>query len=486
MDVKKMAEFNARMGKKQKFSKGGMIRKIAGRHYFDVGGSTTVAAVSPTPSSVGGASQQGSTASVPQWAASGVSNPIGSAGASAQGIASAFTAQNQYQAQLAPTVQSNYQPVIDAGATAATNGYNQFNQNLGQEQALNTQLGQIAAGQGPNPAQTALAQNTSTNVANQAALMAGQRGASANAGLIARQAAQQGAATQQQAVGQAATTQANQSLAALGQQQTLLGNTGNQITSEQGANTTLLGTGASAQNAQNNTNVSNYGMAQGINAQTAQNNTNAVNQTTSGLMNGAGSLAALLADGGVVQEPDAPNVNIPSFVGPAVGVKMPSLPSPGGNKSSGPSTATSSNNYGAAQFNQPQLGDSSGLNSGMSVPSLEARGGKVCPGPHKSHVANYLAQGGAVPAMVSPGEIYLSPEKVQRVIHGGENPLKIGEKIKGKAKVSGDSLKNDTVSKTLEEGGVVIPRHILKHKSIDKAELFTRRAVHMRAPKGGQ
>lgn len=78
------------------------------------------------------------------------------------------------------------------------------------------QLQGIANGTGPNPAQAALNQATGQNVANQAALMAGQRGAGANVGLMARQASQQGAATQQQAAGQSATMQAQQQLNAIG------------------------------------------------------------------------------------------------------------------------------------------------------------------------------------------------------------------------------------------------------------------------------
>lgn len=89
-------------------------------------------------------------------------------------------------------------------------------QGLAAQQAATGNLyGQIAQGQGPNPALAALNQATGQNVANQAALMAGQRGAASNVGLIARQAAQQGANTQQQAVGQAATQQSQQQLGAL-------------------------------------------------------------------------------------------------------------------------------------------------------------------------------------------------------------------------------------------------------------------------------
>lgn len=93
-------------------------------------------------------------------------------------------------------------------ALQAQNGLQNQNQVYGQLQG-------IASG-AVNPAQAQFAQNTSQNVANQAALMAGQRGANQNVGLIARQAAQQGAATQQQAVGQEATQQATNQINAIG------------------------------------------------------------------------------------------------------------------------------------------------------------------------------------------------------------------------------------------------------------------------------
>ncbi|CAM6002768.1 unnamed protein product [Sphagnum balticum] len=83
-----------------------------------------------------------------------------------------------------------------------------------QQQVLN-QLQGVANGTGPNPAQAALNQSTGQNINSQAALQAGQRGASGNVGLLARQIGQQGAAIQQNAVGQGATMQATQELNAL-------------------------------------------------------------------------------------------------------------------------------------------------------------------------------------------------------------------------------------------------------------------------------
>ena len=104
-------------------------------------------------------------------------------------------------------------------------------------------------------------------------------------------------------------------------------------------------------------------------------------------------------------------------------------------------------------------------------------------GPHKGHMANYLAQGGQVPAMVSPGEIYLSPENVRKVVHEGQDPKSVGVTFRGKAKVRGDSLKNDTIPETLEEGGVVIDRKNVMSR--EKRELFVHKALAKKRA-GGQ
>lgn len=133
-------------------------------------------------------------------------------------------------------------------------------------QGAASQLQGVANGTGPNPAQAMLNQQTGQNVANQAALMAGQRGAGANAGLIARQAAQQGAATQQQAVGQGATMQAQQQLGALGQitgaNQALAGVGQGQVAQEQTGVNALAQQGAQATGLQQSQNAQNAGIAQ--------------------------------------------------------------------------------------------------------------------------------------------------------------------------------------------------------------------------------
>lgn len=324
---------------------------------------------------------------------------------------------NNYQAQLAPITN----PITDQQQTDATQGVgtaltgqqnlvNQLNgqnglanqQNVyGQQQDLANILQQQAMGVGPNPAQAQLAQQTGNNVSQQASLMAGQRGAGANAGLIARQAGQQGAGIQQQAVGQAATLQAQQQLAAqqalMQQQQALQQTAAGQINNQIGAQNNLTnanlnnqGQVLGAQGQFNSSQVSNYGNQNSANASTAAGNANRNGQLLGGVLNGIGAALPLLNQGG--QVPD-----------------------------------------------------------------------------HLAHVSN-VYHDGKVPAMVSPGEKYLSPEEAQKVASGKKSISKAGETIKGKAQVKGDSIKNDTVKKDLESGGVVIPRSVMDNPK--KAQQF--------------
>ena len=312
----------------------------------------------------------------------------------------------------------------------------QGQQGMGTQAALTGQLQQVASGQGPNPATAQLAQATGQNVANQNAMMAGQRGASQNVGQIARQAAQQGAATQQQAVGQAATLQAQQAIAAqqqlaqlaqgqIGQQQNALGLAGNTALSQQQLQQQQL----QSQNANNvamqsNINSTNAGMAQTV----AQKQ----GDMFSGLMNAAGSIAG--------------NIIAPG-IGGAVGGALGSAIGGGGGMTEGNT-----------------LGQGAG-------PSLFKAKGGLIPHPFLQGFRAFqqMAKGGEitnekVPAMVSPGEVYLPPNKVNEVAKG-KDPASVGEKIPGKAKVGGDSYKNDTVKRVLEAGGVVIPRHIMSSKN---------------------
>lgn len=419
--------------KKKSFSKKDFVNAVrakGGVKYFDLGGRAGFQDSLPKPpGGLGGSTDT----------AEGLAGQSPTPG----GIAGLLTPMNQYEARLAPTTFNNYNPIVNTAAGNSLAGVGQYNTNLSAEQALAEQLKMQAAGQGPNPTQAQLAQNTQNNVANQAALMASQRGASSNVGLLARQAANTGAAAQQASVGQAATLQAQQQLEAQKQLQAQQGQMGSQIAQQQGVSNQLFGYGANAANTQNANIVSNYGTVQGINAATAAQNANAAQDTTGGLISGLGTALAvgamMLAEGGPVEGPSmittpavAPNLGEPSsFVG-----KFLRRESKDSSKSK-------------SSFNA--LG--SGLGSLTGGMIMEAKGGKV-------------------PAMVSPGEVYLPPSKAKEVAHGKASPM-AGEHIKGKAKVKGDSLKNDVVPKLLDEGGVVIPRSVMQSpNAAEKAAKF--------------
>lgn len=169
------------------------------------------------------------------------------------------------------------------------------------------QLQGVANGTGPNPAQAMLSQATGANVANQAALMAGQRGASQNVGLLARQAALQGAATQQQSAQQAATLQANQSLNAINSMGGLANTQASNQIGQTNANTQAQqGEQAALNNAlagYNNANVSSQGSVNSGNAGLAQTTMQGQQSTIGGLLNSAGSAAGLFgAEGGDVPQ----------------------------------------------------------------------------------------------------------------------------------------------------------------------------------------
>lgn len=291
-----------------------------------------------------------------------------------------------------------------------------------------SQLQGVANGTGPNPAMAQLSNTTGQNVANQAALMAGQRGAGANVGLIARQAAMQGANTQQQAVGQGAALQGAQSLNALNQ----MGGIANNQASNQIGATGSLNQFNQAEQGQLLGNIQSQN-SNAVNFQNASNATNAQMQQQQNSQN-----ASLIG-------------NLTGAVGSAAGLI-------------GNSTGSGGGSAGAT-------GGAS--NVARMSPNMYASGGNVGGGP-RSKAAQYLsgnqipvpmAEGGKVPALVSPGEKYLKPKDVQEVKQG-KNPMQVGEKIPGKPKVSGakNSYANDTVPKTLEEGGIVLPRSVTQAK----------------------
>jgi len=346
----------------------------------------------------------------------------------------------------------------------------------GQQQGTADQLQGIVQGTGPNPAMAALNQRTGENVANQAALMAGQRGAGANVGMMARQAAQQGGNLQQQAVGQGATMQAQQSLNALGQiggQQSAMGATqtalGNLGTTQVGAGQTALGALASQANTQTSDeiaatqgnvtgNVANAGQQLGsannsINAGVAaQGSVNAANSALAvqglknkgdlagGAMNGVGAgittlakaapavapLAAAAAEAAPAAAEAAPLAAAALAGGGEVDAQLPTAaaaPDNGmsswgafmKNLSYAPSSPDSALKQGASKGTQ-------GLMTALSVAAM-AQGGLA-------------AQGGGVSAG-SPAQA---------------------------ATIQGNSYTNDKIPAVLSEGEVVIPRSIMMGK----------------------
>lgn len=332
------------------------------------------------------------------------------------------------------------------GQNGIQNQSNVFNQ----QQGLANQLQGVASGTGPNPALAQLNQTTGQNTANQAALMAGQRGASSNPGLIARQAAMQGGANQQNAVGQGATLAAQQQLAGMnalaGQQAQLANTAGTQVGQQSGAlnnynqfaqgqQANLLNSIGQQNNAQvgmqSNINSANAGIA-GINAQGGQG-------LLGGVLGGAGSALGLkLAKGGEVS----------GGVGESGAVKGPM--SNAGKYFQGFDNMGSSANATNPMLRGGQtLGNALGNAIGSGIKSLA---------PSSADVSPFKAGGKVVPAIVSPGEKYLNPSEAQAVARGKVSPAKVGEVIPGQAKVKGDSYTNDTVPKELEEGGCVIPR----------------------------
>lgn len=441
---------------------------------------------------------------------------------------------NVLQPATMQQAQATYNNALDAvgqqdafvKALQAQGGIGNQSSVFNQQQGLADQLGLQAQGKGPNPAQAALNQNTSQNIANQAALMAGQRGTGANTGLIARQAGQQGAGIQQQAVGQQAVMQAQQQLAAqqaLQQQQGMMGNLASQQVGQQASGignlnqyaqgmqqnilNSIANQNQSMVNNQSGVNNANAGIAQGNQAFQAGVVKQLAGVGGSAATGGAptgynGGMVEKYPDGGIVGQDGKKEfenslreyMGIPLTQGPTpeqlreqeyarireqnktnmgyadggvvgpqshFGKRLNGYADGGGVeftpnryldqiRESGEGAGEGLGKMGSSMFGEKKLVGKQVGKAGSSDLSSSS--------PFTAH------KGGKVPAKVSPGEVYLSPEKVDKVAKGKASPLS-GEKIHGKAKVKGDSLKNDTVSKTLDAGGIVLPRSVTQSKN---------------------
>jgi hypothetical protein len=266
---------------------------------------------------------------------------------------------------------------------------------IGNQSQVYQQLQDIIAGRGPNPAQAALNQATGANVANQAALMAGQRGASANPALIARQAAQQGANIQQNAAGQAATLQAQQGLNAINQAGGIAGQqVGQQLANQQNLTGEQLANQNSILNAIGQQNSTQAGIQnvqqQGLTGVTQQNAQQA-GQIAGGILGGAGAVlgkAGGFAKGGKVENP-----------------KLSAVP---------PHLKEIAKHYHHESFGggeyQPQMKLAYGGDAKANVGSSLKTGGKV---PGKAKVAGDSEQNDTVAAKLSPGEVVIPRSVMQ-------------------------------------------------------------------------
>jgi len=338
---------------------------------------------------------------------------------------------------------------------AFTNALNPYAlQGAASQAQLLQQLQQGAQGQGPNPALAQLNQTTAANTANQAALMAGQRGAAVNPALIARQAAMQGAQNQQQAAGQAATLAAQQQIA---QEQMLQGQQQNMVSQGQNAL-------ANTQNAANQI----YSTAAGL-----QGN---INQANAGLAGAQlGNQGKIL--GGIGQSFAAPAAAAGANGGMLTqmttgGVTFEPTPMPSGT----PTDYSGGDNTlykGASDFGKYLMSQSP---SPAPTGSPDFGGG----GGQRGQVAQQpFAQGGKVPVLLSPGEKVLSPEKAKKAADGKISPMAEGKKVPGKPKVGGakNDYANDTHKDALEPGSVVLPRSVTQSKDAEKKAIAFIQAV---------
>lgn len=193
---------------------------------------------------------------------------------------------NKYHQDQAKLDTTNYGGTIGQSAANAQTAY-------GQQQQVQGALGQTAAGKGPNPAQEMLRQQTSQNVNQAAGQAASAR--SVNPALAARMAVDSGAQMNQQAAGQGATMQAQQSLAA---QNAMMQNAQAMQQGQMG----MFGSAGQLQNAQNQANIANTLGTGQINAGVSAQNAQMGAQMVGGVLNAGGAAAgmALASEGGEI------------------------------------------------------------------------------------------------------------------------------------------------------------------------------------------
>jgi len=341
-------------------------------------------------------------------------------------------------------------------------------QALAQQKMLGQQLTAASQGLGPSVAQAQLAEATAQNAQRQAALMQSQRGASANLGTMARNISDVESKTQQDAARQGATLRAQEQIAARQQLANLTGAQMGQI--GQAQQTGIAGVTSAQQNILNA--IANRNAAEaGIQQQVAQGQGGLLQ----GLMGGA---MMMMAEGGeVTDEPSTEKSYWQKFKESYANQAKQALNAPSESKTFEGGRATGqaiAKGIGSLLKGKQDAGNPGGGYAGANLNVNTAMPAPINPLATSQAIGAYqlpplgMAGGGKVPAMVSPGERYLPPSEVDKVKKGEKEAHEAGKKIPGKAKVDGDSLKNDTVKATLKEGGIVIPRSVMQ--SDDPAE----------------
>lgn len=400
----------------------------------------------------------------------------------------------------------------------------QQQQQLAQQQQQTAGMYQnLASGVGPNPAQAQFAQNTAQNVAQTGALMAGQRGASQNVGLIARQAGMQGAQQQQTAAGQAATLQAQQQLQGLqglSAQQAAIGQTNqnaaqiaaNQINNQVGqtnANTNAAqaqyGNVMNAIGAVNNAKVGMQSNVNNVNGQLANTMLQGQQAIIGGLMNGGGAKGLMGAEGGevfgdedktTVQNPGTPDTSTPTFSqnsatdalsgakkggGGGGGLAMLALLADGG-MAEGPQSPFGQFLTGVKMSDAPNVSTPSfGANAGADALREGAeRAGKKLMGGQKSDadgpaatIGGYAGAEGAGAASGAGLSGFASGAMsgLSGLSQGGmaQKDLRSGGPVTAsggtqKAVASGDDYANDKIPAMLSEHEIVLPRSVTMSK----------------------
>lgn len=407
----------------------------------------------------------------------------------------------QYQQSLANTL----------GPQAAIAAQNQND--------LALRLNAEANGQGPNVAENELSQATGNNISNQAALMAGQRGASSNVGLIARNAARQGADIQQNSAGEAATLQAQQQIAAqqgeanlAGAQIAQAGQAGNNASSAQiSEQNTLQG----ANTSYNNTNANVQGNINSTNAQTAAANQNKAGNLVGGLLSGASSVAASLglAKGGLVTKEkyaEGGEVSAPCSVsdgymkkmakGGLVGNPLVSYQGYSGNApqsfagqylnggaSSGGSSPSMAGVSSLPQYVDEGIGKGSGKKASSDSSSSAGTGTALgsTEGDYSTLTSDEAASSRGDLSTLVPDALAMGG-KVGRKLAANGGKVKASSSDQ-KAVAKNNSYSNDKIPALLSEGEIVIPREITMHKMApEKAAAFVRKELAKKRVKRGK